>query len=153
MAGIQGLGSPAANYGAALISAASGSQGGGAQQVQPGEALSPSQIEQLRRKLQQAIEQAFQQANQGKSLGDVQKSLRQNVSDTLAKYGFSDSDRNSVLGQLDQIFTQGTSPTDVRQQAQQLMQDVVDNLQSGGVAPAVAASPSNVLGQSVDLLG
>lgn len=153
MSGIQGLGSPAANYAASLI--ASGAQGADAAlPVQPGSALSPSQIEQLQRKLQQAVQQAFQQASQGKSLDDVRQSLRQSVSDTLSKYGFSDADRNSVLGQLDQVFGQGATQTDVQQQVQQLMQNVIDNLQNGGSGGAAAsASPSDTLGQGLDLMG
>ncbi len=155
MSGIQSLGGAAANYAASLISPLSGAQSDGDElQVQPGAALSPTQIDQLRRKLQQDVEQAFQQANQGKSLDDISKSLRQKVSETLTKYGFSDSDRNSVLGQLDQLFAQGAPRNEVRQQSQQLLQSVVDNLQNGvASSSAVSASPSAALGQSVDLMG
>ncbi|HVX62317.1 MAG TPA: hypothetical protein VHC19_16995 [Pirellulales bacterium] len=153
MSGIQGLGSPAANYAASLI--ASGAQGSDATlPVQPGSSLSANQIEQLQRKLQQAVQQAFQQASQGQSLDNVRQSLRQNVSDTLSKYGFSDADRDSVLGQLDQVFGQGTSQTDVQQQVQQLLQNVIDNLRSGaGNSGVVSASPSDMLGQGLDLMG
>lgn len=153
MSGIQGLGSPAANYAASLI--ASGAQGGDtALPVQPGSALSSSQIEQLQRKLQQAVQQAFQQASQGKSLDDVRQSLRQSVSETLSKYGFSEAHRKSVLGQLDQVFSEGATQTDVRQQVQQLLQNVIDNLQNGDSSAASAsASGSDTLGQGLDLMG
>ena len=51
MSGIQGLGSPAASYAASLISPLSASQSDGDEvQLQPGAALSPSQLDQLRRK-------------------------------------------------------------------------------------------------------
>ena len=155
MSGIQGLGSPAGSYAASLISQLSAPQSDGDEvQLQPGAALSPSQLDQLRRKLQQDVEQSFQQANQGKSLSDIGQTLRQKVSDTLAKYGFSESDRDSVLGQLDQLFGSNASRNQVRQQAQQLLQGVVDNLQGGSSAGAPAsASGAPTIGQSLDLTG
>lgn len=154
MSGIQGLGSPAANYAATLLSSSAASQNdAGELPIQPGSVLSPTQLEQLKRKLQQDVEQSFQQANQGKSLSDVAQTLRQKVSDTLAKYGFSDSDRNAVLGQIDQIFAGGASRSDVRQQVQQLLQDTVSHLEDGGAAAASPASVSSNLGQSLDLTG
>ena len=72
MSGIQGLSSPAGSYAASLISQLSAPQSDGDEvQLQPGAALSPSQLDKLRRKMQQDVEQSFQQTNQRKSLSDI----------------------------------------------------------------------------------
>lgn len=150
MAGIGAVGAAVANYTSSLTSPFSVSPtDGDGSQVQSGSPLSSDQITQLRRKLQQALEQAF---SQGKTPEEINKLLQKKVSDTLAKFGVSDSDRNSTLSQISQLFN-AEAPTDqLKSQAQELLQGVVDNLQ--GTAAAVSPAGQNgTTGQNVDLLG
>jgi hypothetical protein len=148
---MSGIGASTANYSALLPSPFSPTSADGeGTQVQPGSALSPDQIAQLRRKLQQEVDQAFKQ---GGSPDEIGKLLQKKVSDTLAKFGVSETDRNSVADQLSQIFSSEAPSDQLRTQAQQLLQSTVDNLQGGTGAAAVSASPGGAVGQNVDLLG
>lgn len=150
MAGIGGVGSALANYTSSLVSPFSTAPAGGdAPQVQPGSPLSADQIAQLRRKLQQAIDQAF---SQGKTPEEINKLLQKKVSDTLSQFGISDSDRSSTLGQLSQLFNAEAPADQLKSQAQDLLQGVVDNLQ-GVAAAASPAGQNSSVGQNVDLLG
>lgn len=150
MAGIGGVGAALANYTSSLASpfSAAPAEGDGSQ-VQPGSPLSADQIDQLRRKLQQAIEQAF---TQGKTPDEINRLLQKKVSDALTKFGVSDSDRTSTLSQLSRLFNAEAPADQLKSQTQELLQGVVDNLQgAAGVSPAASANGS--VGQNVDLLG
>jgi hypothetical protein len=150
MAGIGGVGAALANYTSPLASPFSSAPAGGdSSQVQPGSPLSADQITQLRRKLQQALEQAF---SQGKTPEEINKLLQKKVSDTLSQFGVSDSDRSSTLSQLSQLFNAEAPADQLKSQAQDLLQGVVDNLQ-GVAAAASPASQNGSVGQNVDLLG
>lgn len=150
MAGVSGVGGALANYTASLTNPFSAAPAGGdGSQVQPGSPLSADQIAQLRRKLQQAIDQAFAQA---KTPDEISKLLQKKVSDTLSQFGVSESDRSSTLSQLSQLFNAEAPAGQLKSQAQDLLQGVVDNLQ-GVAPPASPASQSASVGQNVDLLG
>lgn len=150
MAGIGGVGAALANYTSSLASPFSSAPAGGdSSQVQPGSPLSSDQIAQLRRKLQQAIDQAF---SQGKTPEEINKLLQKKVSDTLSQFGLSDSDRSSTLSQLSQLFNAEAPADQLKSQAQDLLQGVVDNLQ-GVAAVASPANQNSSVGQNVDLLG
>jgi hypothetical protein len=150
MAGIGGVGAALANYTSSLASPFSSAPAGGdSSQVQPGSPLSADQIAQLRRKLQQALEQAF---SQGKTPEEINKLLQKKVSDTLSQFGVGDSDRSSTLSQLSQLFNADAPADQLKSQAQDLLQGVVDNLQ-GVAAVASPASQNGSVGQNVDLLG
>jgi len=149
--GISGVGASAAGFSASLTSPFSpASADGDDTQLQPGTALSPDQIAQLRRKLQQEVDQAFKQ---GGSPDEIGKLLQKKVSDTLAKFGISETDRNAVAGQISQLFGSDAPDDQLRTQAQQLLQSAVDNLQGGSGAAALSAAPGGTVGQNVDLLG
>lgn len=150
MAGIGGVGAALTNFSASLTSPFSSPPADAdASQVQPGSAMSGDQIAQLRRKLQQAVEQAFAQ---GGSPEAINKLLQKKVSDTLAKFGVSESDRASTLSQLSQLFNAEAPADQLRQQAQDLLAGVVDNLQGAPIAPP-APNAGGSVGQNVDLLG
>ncbi|HUY93391.1 MAG TPA: hypothetical protein VMV10_31990 [Pirellulales bacterium] len=147
MSAINGVGAALASYSTSLTSPfSSTSAASDASQVQPGSPLSPDQIAQLRLKLQQAVDQAFAQ---GKSPVEINKLLQKKVSDALAKFGVSESDRSSTMSQLSQLFNVQASDDQLRQQAQDLLQGLVDNLAGASPGP----SPSGDVGQNVDLFG
>lgn len=150
MSAINGVGAALANYSTSLTSPFSQtSAGGGVAQIQPGSPLTPDQIVQLRQKLQQAVDQAF---SQGKTPDEINRLLQQKVSDTLAKFGVSESDRSSTMSQLSQLFNVQAPNDQVRQQAQDLLQGLVDNL-AGGLPGASPGGLAGGIGQNVDLVG
>ena len=149
MSAINGVGAALANYSTSLTSPFSQTSAGGGAQIQSGSPLTPDQIVQLRQKLQQAVDQAF---SQGKTPAEINRLLQQKVSDTLAKFGVSESDRSSTMSQLSQLFNVQAPNDQVRQQAQDLLQGLVDNL-AGGLPGASPVGLAGGIGQNVDLVG
>lgn len=151
MSAIHGVGAALANYSTSLASPFSqASAGSGVAPIQPGSPLTLDQIAQLRQKLQQAVDQAF---SQGKTPAEINKLLQQKVSDTLAKFGVSESDRSSTMSQLSQLFNMQAPNDQVRQQAQDFLQGLVDNLAGGLPAGGPGGGLAVGIGQNVDLVG
>ena len=148
--------------------------------------LTSNQLQQLRQALQQDLQQAFASqssggssgsggSTSGNSSGSVQSQLDQSVSNTLGQFGFSDSQKQTVLDKLNQALS-GPSGGHARRghgrhHAQQALNSVLQTLQSNSAGQtsgangsdpssspptsllgAVGASPSTSSGQSLDLL-
>lgn len=149
--------------------------------------LTSNQLQQLRQALQQDLQQAFASQSSGASSGSggstsggsngsVQSQLDQSVSNTLGQFGFSDSQKQTVLDKLNQAIS-GPSGGHARRgghgrhHVQQALNSVLQTLQSNSAGQtsgangsdpssspptsllgAVGASPSTSSGQSLDLL-
>ncbi|MGH7135052.1 MAG: hypothetical protein ACREHD_04885 [Pirellulales bacterium] len=102
---------------------------------------------QLQRILRQQLDQAFKQ---GSSLADTGTTLANSVSTTLQQYGVSDDQRNAVIDQLNQIFSQAGGRSEARQNAQQLLDNFVQSLNGPADEQATAGSPD--AGQNLDVM-
>jgi glutamate racemase len=101
---------------------------------------------QLQRALRQQIDQAF---SQNTSLSDTGSALADKVSTTLQQYGVSDDQRNAVLEQLQQVFSQAGSKAQARQSAQQLLDNFAQSLNSTPDVQSAISSPDS--GQNLDI--
>lgn len=103
-------------------------------------------VNQLQRLLRQQLDQAFRQ---GTSLSDTGTSLANAVSTTLQQYGVSEDERDQVVSGLQQIFAQAGSRAEARQNAQQFLDNFVQNLDPSTVTSPLAASVAGS-GQNFD---
>lgn len=104
-------------------------------------------VSQLQRTLYQQLDQAFKQ---GSSLSDVGSSLLQQISTTLQQYGLSDDQRQTVLGNLQQVFAQAQNRSDARQNARQVLDNFVQSLQPSSTTVQDTPTTDSPTGQSLD---
>lgn len=98
--------------------------------------------------LQRDVDYAFKN---GKSLDEIGRWLNQRISATLRSHGVSDTQRQSILDQLQQVFAQGGSKADVRQAVDQLLTGAANEFETAGPnSGSVDDSPAAGLGQNVD---
>lgn len=114
----------------------------------PAGAAGATQPDELLSALQRDVDYAFKN---GKSLDEIGKWLNQRISATLRNHGVSESQRQSVLDQLQQVFAQGGSKADVRQSVEELVQTAVANLDPAGASSGSAdGSMTAEIGQNLD---
>ncbi|HEV3342905.1 MAG TPA: hypothetical protein VG125_21205 [Pirellulales bacterium] len=104
-------------------------------------------LTQLQRLLRQQLDQAFRQ---GTSLSDTGTSLANTVSSTLAQYGVSDEQSQTVVSGLQQIFAQAGSRSEARQNAQQFLDNFVQSLDPSTVTSPPTVSAASGSGQNFD---
>jgi hypothetical protein len=119
----------------------------GTAQPTTGAASGSLSLNQLQTLLRQQLGQAF---SQGASLSDTGTSLANTVSATLQQYGVSDDQRDAVVSGLQQIFSQAGSRAQARQNAQQFLDNFVQNLDPSAVTSPSAVSIAGGSGQNFD---
>jgi hypothetical protein len=108
----------------------------------------PTSLDQLQRTLYQQLDQAFKQ---GSSLSEIGTSLLQQVSATLEQYGVSDDQRQTVVNNLQQVFSQASNRSDARQNARQVIDNFFQTLQPSSTGDQTAPAGSPLPSQGIDL--
>lgn len=133
--------------------------------------LSGDQLQQLRQALQQDVQQAFagqapgatangsnsSGSNSSCSTSSLQSQLDQSISNTLAQFGFTDSQTQTILDKLNQAFSgssgasghahRGHGHGHARHQVQQTLNSLLQTLQS---ISSGSSSSTNNSGNSTD---
>lgn len=110
--------------------------------------LSSAQLQSLRSALGQTVKQSFEQ---GGSLKDIEQRVSDAVSDALKKSGVSDTDRTSVLDQLQKIYDGSDSPAEVQAKSEQFLASLLKSPVSGG--SGLSTPLSTPISQSGDGVG